>query len=73
MRLGVILTWLKALEDENGRLKWMLADAMLDNAALKGYIEDVFAAPALPKPLLPLAVTAPLGAVGARSAATGPG
>ena len=26
---------LKALEDENGRLKRMLADAMLENAALK--------------------------------------
>jgi putative transposase len=26
---------LKALEDENGRLKRMLADTMLDNAALK--------------------------------------
>jgi putative transposase len=26
---------LKALEDENGRLKRLLADAMLDNAALK--------------------------------------
>ena len=26
---------LKALEDENGRLKRMLADAMLDNSALK--------------------------------------
>ena len=26
---------LKSLEDENGRLKRMLADAMLDNAALK--------------------------------------
>jgi putative transposase len=26
---------LKALEEENGRLKRMLADAMLDNAALK--------------------------------------
>jgi putative transposase len=26
---------LKALEDENGRLKRMLADAMFDNAALK--------------------------------------
>jgi putative transposase len=26
---------LKALEDENGRLKRMLAEAMLDNAALK--------------------------------------
>jgi putative transposase len=26
---------MKALEDENGRLKRMLAGAMLDNAALK--------------------------------------
>jgi len=26
---------LKTLEDENGRLKRMLADAMLDNVALK--------------------------------------
>jgi putative transposase len=26
---------LKSLEDENGRLKRMLAEAMLDNAALK--------------------------------------
>lgn len=26
---------LKALEDENGRLKKLLADAMLDNSALK--------------------------------------
>ena len=26
---------LRALEDENGRLKRMLADTMLDNAALK--------------------------------------
>lgn len=26
---------LKALEDENGKLKRMLADAMLDNVALK--------------------------------------
>ena len=26
---------LKALEDENGKLKKLLADAMLDNAALK--------------------------------------
>ena len=26
---------LKALEDENGQLKWLLADAMLDNTALK--------------------------------------
>ncbi len=29
---------LKALEDENGKLKRMLADAMLDNAALKDLI-----------------------------------
>jgi putative transposase len=27
--------WLRVLEDENGRLKRMLADTMLDNAALK--------------------------------------
>lgn len=27
--------WLKALEDENTRLKRLLADAMLDNVALK--------------------------------------
>ena len=27
--------WLRALEDENGRLKRLLADAMLDNAGLK--------------------------------------
>lgn len=27
--------WPKGLKDENGRLKRMLADAMLDNAALK--------------------------------------
>jgi putative transposase len=26
---------LKALETENAKLKWLLADAMLDNAALK--------------------------------------
>jgi putative transposase len=26
---------LKGLEDENARLKWLLADAMLDNVALK--------------------------------------
>ena len=25
---------LRALEDENGKLKWLLADAMLDNAGL---------------------------------------
>ncbi len=29
---------LKGLEDENGRLKRMLADAMLDNAALKDLV-----------------------------------
>ena len=29
---------LRALEDENGRLKRMLADAMLDNAALKDLV-----------------------------------
>ena len=29
---------LKALEDENGRLKRMLADTMLDNAALRDRI-----------------------------------
>jgi putative transposase len=27
--------WLKQLQDENGKLKKLLADAMLDNAALK--------------------------------------
>ena len=27
--------WLKALEDENARLKKLLAEAMLDNATLK--------------------------------------
>lgn len=26
---------LKALEEENGKLKWLLAEAMLDNTALK--------------------------------------
>jgi hypothetical protein len=30
---------LRALEDEKGRLKRMLADAMLDNAALKDLLE----------------------------------
>lgn len=30
---------LKALEDENARLKRMLADAMLDNVALKDLLE----------------------------------
>ena len=29
---------LRALEDENGRLKRLLADAMLDNAGLKGLL-----------------------------------
>jgi len=29
---------LKALEDENGKLKKLLADAMLDNAALKDLV-----------------------------------
>ena len=29
---------LKALEDENGKLKRLLADAMLDNAALKDLV-----------------------------------
>ena len=32
---------LKALEDENGRLKRVLADAMVDNAALKDLWEKV--------------------------------
>ena len=27
--------WLRALEDENGKRQWLLADAMLDNAGLK--------------------------------------
>jgi putative transposase len=30
---------LKALEEENGNLKWMLAYAMLDNVALKDLLE----------------------------------
>ena len=30
---------MRALEDENGRLKRMLADAMLDNVALKNLLE----------------------------------
>ena len=30
---------LKALEDENAKLKRMLADAMLDNVALKDLLE----------------------------------
>ena len=31
---------LKALEEENGRLKRMLADAMLDNVALKNLLGE---------------------------------
>ncbi len=31
-------TRLRALEDENGKLKRLLADAMLDNAGLKGLL-----------------------------------
>ncbi len=32
---GLGAKWLKTLEDENARLKRLLANAMLDNAALK--------------------------------------
>ena len=32
---------LKALEDENGKLKRLLADAMLDNTALKDLLSNV--------------------------------
>ena len=39
---------LKALEDENGRLKRMLADAMLDNVALKDLLgKNVWSAPSV--------------------------
>jgi putative transposase len=39
---------LKGLEDENGRLKRMLADAMLDNAALKDLLgKNVWSAPSV--------------------------
>ena len=39
---------LKALESENARLKKLLADAMLDNAALKELLaKNVWSAPAL--------------------------
>jgi putative transposase len=31
--------WLKSLEDENRRLKELLAEALLDNKALKGLLE----------------------------------
>jgi putative transposase len=37
---------LKALEDENGRLKRMLADAMLDNVALKDLLGKKMVTPA---------------------------
>ena len=30
---------LKALEEENSKLKWLLADAMLDNMALKNLLK----------------------------------
>jgi putative transposase len=33
---------LKALEDENTKLKKLLADAMLDNVALKGLLAKKF-------------------------------
>ncbi len=33
---------LKALEDENNRLKRLLADAMLDNAALKDLLGKIY-------------------------------
>ncbi len=33
---------LRSLEDENGRLKRLLADAMLDNAALKDLLAKKF-------------------------------
>jgi putative transposase len=36
---------LRALEDENGRLKRMLADAMLDNAALKDLLGKQWCGP----------------------------
>lgn len=39
---------LKALEDENTRLKRLLADAMLDNAALKYLVgKNVWSAPSV--------------------------
>ena len=37
---------LRSLEDENGRLKRMLADAMLDNAALKDLLGKKVVTPA---------------------------
>ena len=33
---------LRALEDENGKLKRMLADAMLDNVALKDLLGEIW-------------------------------
>ena len=42
---------LKALEDENAKLKRMLADAMLDNVALKDLLgKNVWSAPSLQGP-----------------------
>jgi putative transposase len=39
---------LRALEDENGRLKRLLAEAMLDNAGLKDLLaKNVWSAPVL--------------------------
>jgi putative transposase len=38
---------LKGLEDENGRLKRLLADAMLDNAALKDLLGKCMVRPAV--------------------------
>jgi putative transposase len=39
---------LKALEDENTKLKRLLADAMLDNAALEDFLgKNVWSAPSV--------------------------
>ena len=38
-------TRLRALEDENGRLKRLLADAMLDNAGLKDLLSKMYGPP----------------------------
>ena len=40
---------LKALEDENGKLKRLLADAMLDNTALKDLLSKMYEPPRLCK------------------------